>query len=215
MMFGCVVLHIRRFLGNVASSMHSSLKVANGTGAVAPSKPSTSSHVYSVLTHIDVENIVKQISYRDWQFRVGREAQSMFLQVRFAGACALSGHPSLQSGRKWRISAHMTRSEVVQTALLAVLTAEKHEVHENFRCLELVLLVVPSVFFCVHRMSDLDRLHLLFLGASYVLVFIACSTGHSIFHAHYDVDRLYDLCVASAPVTRAPMPERGDDITAV
>ena len=52
------------------------------------------------------------------------------------------GHPYLQihshgdaawKGRKWLLSYHMTRSEVVQTALKAVLTAQEHEVREGFR----------------------------------------------------------------------------------
>lgn len=36
-------------------------------------------------------------------------------------------------GRKWMLSKHMTRSEIVQTALMAVLAAEEHEARENFK----------------------------------------------------------------------------------
>ena len=36
------------------------------------------------------------------------------------------------AGRKWRLSPHMTDSEIVGTALKAVLTAEEHEARENF-----------------------------------------------------------------------------------
>lgn len=35
-------------------------------------------------------------------------------------------------GRKWRLSRHMVRSEVVQTALKAILTFEEHEIRERF-----------------------------------------------------------------------------------
>jgi hypothetical protein len=36
------------------------------------------------------------------------------------------------TGRRWVISRHMTDSEVVQTCLKAVLTAEEHEAREKF-----------------------------------------------------------------------------------
>jgi hypothetical protein len=36
-------------------------------------------------------------------------------------------------GRKWRLSEHMTKSEVIQTALMAVLAWEEHEAREAFR----------------------------------------------------------------------------------
>ena len=35
--------------------------------------------------------------------------------------------------RKWRISKHMTESEIVQTAFLAIRTAEEHETREKFQ----------------------------------------------------------------------------------
>jgi len=37
-----------------------------------------------------------------------------------------------QTSRKWRLSTYMTKSELVQTALKAVLTAEEHEARETF-----------------------------------------------------------------------------------
>lgn len=37
------------------------------------------------------------------------------------------------NGRKWFISQHATRSEVVQTVLKAILTALEHEAREHFR----------------------------------------------------------------------------------
>jgi hypothetical protein len=38
----------------------------------------------------------------------------------------------VQSGRKWRISDHMTKSEIVQTMLAATLAWFEHEVREAF-----------------------------------------------------------------------------------
>ncbi len=57
----------------------------------------------------------------------------MFLQVRCSGVCNTTGQPILWHGRKWALSTHMTRSEVVQTAFKAVVTALEHEARERFR----------------------------------------------------------------------------------
>jgi hypothetical protein len=42
-------------------------------------------------------------------------------------------HPKIGSGRKWRLSAWMTKSEVVQTAFMAYLAWMEHEVRESFK----------------------------------------------------------------------------------
>jgi hypothetical protein len=38
-----------------------------------------------------------------------------------------------QHGRKWRLSLHMTRSEIVQTIFAAALAFQEHELREGFR----------------------------------------------------------------------------------
>lgn len=56
-----------------------------------------------------------------------------FLRVRCDDdRCNDSGEPRAWTGRKWFISQHSTVSEVVQTALKAVLTAAEHELREQF-----------------------------------------------------------------------------------
>lgn len=49
-----------------------------------------------------------------------------------SGTCNVTGEPLSWRGRKWRISKHMTDSEIVQTIFKAVLTALEHETRENF-----------------------------------------------------------------------------------
>lgn len=71
--------------------------------------------------------IVRHIKYRDWVFDVKADGPGMYLQVRFFSDGVTWG------GRKWRLSEHMTKSEVVQTAFLAVKTAEEHETRESFK----------------------------------------------------------------------------------
>jgi hypothetical protein len=97
--------------------------------------------------------LVSQVSFKSHEFRILPRGDAFLLQVRFEAPCVskmhshkrapdvtVNGHPphdmgadELQSGRKWDISKHMTPSEVISTAFLAVLQAEEHEVRENFR----------------------------------------------------------------------------------
>lgn len=68
-----------------------------------------------------------------WRFHVGRDGDRAFLQVVATEPCAETGEPIAWKSRKWWLSPHMTKSEVVQTALKAVLTAVEHEARERFR----------------------------------------------------------------------------------
>lgn len=78
------------------------------------------------------KEILKDVQYRNWKFLVGIDGSRHYLQVRFLALDAVHGGAKYETGRKWFLSDHMTRSEVVQTALKAVLTAEEHEARENF-----------------------------------------------------------------------------------
>lgn len=78
-------------------------------------------------TETRFRELVRQITYKDWSFHIGKDGIGLYhLQVRFTAGREWSG-------RKWRLSMHMTDSEVVQTALKAVLAAEEHEAREQFR----------------------------------------------------------------------------------
>ena len=59
-----------------------------------------------------------------------------------------------QRGRKWRLSAHMTDSEVVQTAFAAVLAWEEHEAREAFHFRDIP---VFSPHFCIEDLVALAR----------------------------------------------------------
>jgi hypothetical protein len=80
------------------------------------------------MTLDQIHDVLESVRYRDWKFVVRYEENSFrpYLQVSFVA----DGAP--QSGRKWFLSTHMTKSEVVQTALKAILTAEEHEAREKF-----------------------------------------------------------------------------------
>lgn len=83
----------------------------------------------------DIREILARVRYRDWTFHVTEVCgTTVFLQIRFHAPDAhyVDVNHSPWSGRKWLLSAHMTTSEIVQTALKAVLTAEEHEAREHF-----------------------------------------------------------------------------------
>lgn len=84
------------------------------------------------MTRSEIEAVLRDVAYRDWQFYVGERHGDLYLQVRFLGPDSESREIALQSGRKWLLSSHMTRSEIVRTALKAVLAAEEHEARERF-----------------------------------------------------------------------------------
>lgn len=84
------------------------------------------------MTKDEIQALMKEIHYRDWRFVIfeGAVGVAMYLQVQFETMYA--GARTHHFGRKWQLSKHMTRSELVQTALMAVLAAEEHEARENF-----------------------------------------------------------------------------------
>lgn len=84
-----------------------------------------------------IQNIVEHIRYKPgWVLRFlidFKRAGAPYLRWEFDSTCAKTDVPNTVFGRKWYLSEHMTKSEVVQTALMAALTAEEHECREFFR----------------------------------------------------------------------------------
>lgn len=88
------------------------------------------------MTLDEMSEVLDRIEFRDWDLELVRvyndEAVYTYLQVRFDAPCNVTGESRRQHGRKWLLSPHMTRSELVTTALKAVLTAVEHEAREEF-----------------------------------------------------------------------------------
>src|SRR6266481_3192165 len=82
-----------------------------------------------------VKEIVSCLRYKDWWFFIRTRKGEMYLQVEFVARDSGSGPAAMQKGRKWFVSKHATESELVFTALKAVLTAEEHEAREGVRYL--------------------------------------------------------------------------------
>lgn len=88
------------------------------------------------MTFKELLDIVNDLHFNDWVFSVKTEHDLMFLRVSFMTEdnweTDISKSIIQHRGRWWVISEHMTRSEVTQTALKAVLTAIEHEAREQF-----------------------------------------------------------------------------------
>lgn len=80
-----------------------------------------------------IKEIISQVSYKDWTFRVDLQSGvTPFLQIVFDEPCHFTGVMEKQHCRKWMLSFHMTNSEIVLTAFKAVMGAVEHEARENF-----------------------------------------------------------------------------------
>lgn len=75
----------------------------------------------------------KNISYKNWEFLIKEKNGVPYLQIQFLGKDNFSGQEERQYCRKWQLSEWMTRTELVRTAFLAVIQAERHEIEEAFR----------------------------------------------------------------------------------
>lgn len=81
-----------------------------------------------------IKSIVSNVSFNDWTFRVGTNADdSPYLQVLFIDKDRITGAEEIQRCRKWQLSYYMVNSEVVRTAFKAVEAAMLHEVQEAFK----------------------------------------------------------------------------------
>lgn len=79
------------------------------------------------MTLDEAKQILFQCAYPGVRFEVTTEWNRAFLRV-----AQDQEEDSVMYGRKWRLSDHMTKSEIVQTAFLAIKTWEEHETREKF-----------------------------------------------------------------------------------
>jgi hypothetical protein len=86
------------------------------------------------MNKFEILGVLSHVKFRDWVFAVGEDQDRLYLQVCFSEICLASrrGPRLLQKGRKYFLSEHMSKSEIVQTALTATLAATEHEAREAF-----------------------------------------------------------------------------------
>lgn len=102
------------------------------------------------MTFEEVGVLLDNVHYKGWNFRLRLRRGVPYLQVSFLAEDTVTRKVTAHTGRKWMLTEHMTKSEIVLTAFKAVLTAEEHEVRESFK-------YVGRAIFNPH--IDVDKLH--------------------------------------------------------
>gem|GEM_PF-6111546 len=85
------------------------------------------------MTRPQLQKILDDITYKNWKHRVTEKGSGWNYQCIFQAACSISGVVSEQKSRKWYISSYACKSEIVRTVYKAVISAETHEIDENFK----------------------------------------------------------------------------------
>lgn len=86
-------------------------------------------HQHRIKTYAEICKILNRIIYKDWEILYGMfNDRDFWLRFRFRDK-----NHNMWMSRKWCIDGRMTESELVQTALLAVMIAEEHETREEFK----------------------------------------------------------------------------------
>ena len=80
-----------------------------------------------------VEKWMNDVQYLDWKFNIYLDETRPIMQIECDGICNVTGKPMKWKSRKWFLTPYMTKSEIIQTAFKAVLTAQEHEVREQFK----------------------------------------------------------------------------------
>jgi hypothetical protein len=84
------------------------------------------------MTIREVRELLREVAYKGWNLEACENENFGYLVISFRAVDTDTGGWTTQRGRKWNLSRHMTRSEIIQTAFLAVMTAEEHEIRETF-----------------------------------------------------------------------------------
>jgi len=89
-----------------------------------------------MLTGFQIQAILNRINFQDWDYRVFFDDNRPYLQITCDSKCNVTGKQMKWKSRKWFLSTHATKSEIVQTAFKATLTAMEHETREQFLYLD-------------------------------------------------------------------------------
>lgn len=81
-----------------------------------------------------IQATLREVKVGDFRFYVGIEGGGrVWVQVRFDAPCEKTGKVEEQHGRKFFLSEHMTKSELVRTCFMASLAVVEHELREQFK----------------------------------------------------------------------------------
>lgn len=78
--------------------------------------------------------VIASCKFPNYEFEVGEGTSGMiYLQAAYQEPDVDTGRPEWQYTRKWILSPHMVKSEIVQTVFKCVITSAEHRVREWFR----------------------------------------------------------------------------------
>ena len=84
-------------------------------------------------TNEAIRAVLDRCSFKEHEFvLLTPRTGELFLQIQYWDPDVITGIPTRQHGRKWRISRFMTTSEISQTAFKAILTSQEHIAREFF-----------------------------------------------------------------------------------
>lgn len=84
------------------------------------------------MTFEELEAVLRDIRFMDRRFVAMRKGDGFLVQLQYEEADVDSGKVELQKSRKWYVSRHSVKSEVVRTCLKAAITSMEHLVREHF-----------------------------------------------------------------------------------
>jgi hypothetical protein len=78
--------------------------------------------------------LLELVTYPEYVITATEDGRGeMYLQASYMEADIYTEKPALQQTRRWFISPHMTKSELVQTAFKCIMTSMEHRVREHFK----------------------------------------------------------------------------------
>ncbi len=80
----------------------------------------------------EMRAIIALVNFPEYTFEVFEGEGTPYLQARYLEADIITGAEETQHTRKWPLSSHMVKSELVQTAFKCVMTSFEHRVREHF-----------------------------------------------------------------------------------
>jgi hypothetical protein len=83
------------------------------------------------ITFERLEEIIAEVSYPGYTI-TAHEGERWYVQGTFVEPDTMTGVPTKMFTRKWYISKHSVKSEIVQTLLKLVITSAEHHVREHF-----------------------------------------------------------------------------------
>lgn len=85
------------------------------------------------MTLDQIRATIALCDFEGFNFDVLENGGCLYLQAAWLEPCITTGKSTLQKSRKWLLSPHMTKSEIVQTAFKLAMTAVEHRTRESFK----------------------------------------------------------------------------------